>query len=51
MRKKGSTVDEIVDKVIDIARQFPNASKLLVKQLAQDELEQKIKIGYDTKST
>jgi len=38
MIKKGSTVDEIVDKVIEVARQFPNASKSLVKQIAQDEL-------------
>ena len=35
---KASTVDEIVDKVIDVARQFPTASKDLVKQIAQDEL-------------
>lgn len=43
MIKKGSTIDEIVDKVIDITKQFPNSSKSLIKQIAQDELEQKIK--------
>jgi hypothetical protein len=38
IKRKGSTVDQIVDKVIDVARQFPQASKDLVKQIAQDEL-------------
>ena len=38
MTKKGSTVDEIVDKVIEVTRRFPQASNTLIKQIAHDEL-------------
>jgi len=38
-------IDEIVDKAIEIARQFPNASNTLVKQLIQENK------GYEAKST
>ena len=38
-------IDEIVDKAIEYARQFPNASNNLIKQLIQENK------GYETKPT
>ena len=31
-------IDEIVDKAIEYARQFPNASNQLIKEMVQEDL-------------
>ena len=37
MTKKATTVDQIVDKVIEVTRRYPQASNALIKSIAQDE--------------